>query len=276
MLFTVILYLLIFGTCLIAWIAHSADKTKKSKFETASLNTPNILIALIAGTWLCFPFLSFFFDIKEISNNWVILLPLIPCALALSCIYRHLAVDLEQVAKNNLFKISKVILGITITFFSANTASTYIERLTSVSPGVFAPFTLLVTLLLSFVLWLVVAQALLLLICSVLSIHHFYNNRKIPNHSTKIKKILPLLFITTVTTTFYAIPLTQKLILNIGISYLVEEWFVDQMYHVNLDKNDHIMCNKYLKDQQIILLPSGRVSVAKDGLNFITGPCNKE
>ncbi|PWW29757.1 hypothetical protein DFO74_1574 [Chromohalobacter israelensis] len=248
-----ILYWLIFYSALVGWYARTAPIIRgNSSVDFNRYMVPRILLSHVMAGYILLLILHAFSLLHE--NIWVLFFPVIATLASTEYFWIRLGNIRSKIIESITVKLGMITLGILIFFYFSSASGTHLELLTKVSPGVFGPFETLLTFTLSSVAWMVLVQ---------LSLTAFSVIYLIKLCLDKDDYIENMLFITVsgLTASFFLV-LGTKAIFNNAIPYIFEEHFVAHMYHSNEGLDKKLICSNIASSEQIVLLPSGGVSIA--------------
>jgi hypothetical protein len=206
--------------------------------------------------------------IAELSP-WYILFPIISILISMEFLWMRYRDRLNSIFKSLLFKPLVLVSATVIYFYVSSTVSTELELITSVSPSVFGPFSSLLEFMLSLVFWGLFVMMGLFGVLVLLFI--------LPRKSIS-KSERGLALITLLVGNYLVFLALVQFTFAVAIPYAFEELFVPNTYHSNKNKDNFRFCFNFPEDSQILLLPSGRVSIAtkdeqNEGWKFSVSEC---
>ncbi|WP_323752986.1 hypothetical protein [Marinobacter sp.] len=263
-----LIYWMVFYSALAGWYARTAPIIRNNGLvEFRKYIIPRILLA---HSFAAFILLFAFYFLSILDNNkWVLIFPALGTLAAVEYFWLRMGEWREKLISSLTVRIGSLISAVVVFFYFSSLASTHLERLTKVSPGVFDSFIYLLTIMLSSVVWVLLAQ-LLVTILSLLFL------LKIFVEKDDYAENLLFVFTSAVTAGFFLI-LAIDVVYKKAIPYALDNYFLDMMYHENKDLDDNLICSNLDPSQQVVILPSGRVSLAhpKDdgGIVFSVSDC---
>lgn len=248
-----IVYWMSFYAALKGWYDRTAPVIKRN--ESVEFNRymlPRILLPHVMAGYTLILILHVFSLLSE--NLWVLIFPALATLAATEYFWIRLGKVRSKIAESITVKIGLTILGLLIFFYFSAVSSTHLELLTKVSPGVFGAFEILLTFSLSSVAWIVLVQ-LSLIVFSLIYMVKLFRDK-----DDYIENLL-FTFVAAISSSFFLV-LTVKAIFNNAIPYILENHFVSNMYHSNEGLDKKIICINRELTEQIVLLPSGDISIA--------------
>lgn len=248
-----ILYWMTFYSALMGWWARTAPIVKDdSSVDFYRYMLPRILLPhVMAGYFLILIFHAFSL-LHE--NKWVLIFAILATLASTEYFWVRLGNVRSKIAESITVKIGLVIIGVFVLFHFSTISGTHLELLTKVSPGVFGPFENLLTFTLSSVAWIVLVQLSLTVFSLVFMIKLFLNK------DDYIENLLFVL-VSGITSSFFLVLATKTIFYN-AVPYIIENHFVVNMYHSNKGVDEKVICNNREPTEQIVLLPSGGLSIA--------------
>jgi hypothetical protein len=193
-----------------------------------------------------------------ISNNKLILIyPFITTLISIEFLWFKFTEVRQQVQSTLSIKFILIILAAVIAFYVTTFSSTYIEQLTGVSTGVFSPFIALISFILGITAWILLAQ------CILTSISLFYTYKIMKDEGPYLDNVFG--FFVCGVAVVYVLMFIQQSITKELLPFTIDTYFVETMYHPNVNLDEKIICTNLNLDTNIALLPSGKASVV--GLN---------
>lgn len=268
-----IVYWSSFYSALLGWYSRTRERINiDKKSDYIDYLTTRVLLAHIIASYI----LIFLFYILSIlkDNVWII------SFLALSVIatieyYWVRTGDLRsKVAESLTVKFIVLIVGVGIYSYCSSMSSTYIEQLTKVSPIIFSSFETLLTFTVGAVVWIFIIQL------SIVSLSFIYLLKLLTNKDNKFIENILVIFTSYIAAILF-LSMATTWIMGNAIPYMLNKYFVSQMYHSNEDLDGNKICNNRMKNENIVLLPSGDISIAtkKNGDNsewlFTIDVCEK-
>lgn len=249
----IILYWIIFYSLLAGWYSRTAQIIRRNKsIDFKRYIIPRILLAHVMASYslvLVFYFLSLLSE-----NTWALSFMAVAVLGSAEYFWIRLGEARAKLIKLLTVKIGLFVLAMIIAFYFSSASSTHLELLTKVSPGIFGPFEKLLTIILSSVAWIVLTQL------SLTALSLIYIVRLIIRKDDYIENFL-FVFFSAISSCLFLV-LAAKSIFDDAIPYVINNQFVPNMYHPNKGLDGTLICKNREPDEQIILLPSGGISVA--------------
>ena len=251
-----ILYWMTFYSMLAGWYARTAPSIKRNNnIDFNRYMIPRILLSHVMAGYILLLIFHAFSLLPD--NRWVLIFPILATLASTEYFWIRLGVIRSKIAESITVKLTLLTLGVVVFFYFSAISGTHLELLTKVSPSIFGPFENLLTFTLSSVAWIALVQ-LLLTLFSIIYMFKLYFEKD--NH---IENLL-FVFVSGLTGCFFLV-LGAKAIFNNAIPYILENHFVEHMYHTNEALDNTIICSNRERSEKIVLLPSGGVSVATLG-----------
>ena len=266
-----ILYWLIFYSALAGWYARTAPTIRdNNRVDFYKYMIPRILLPHVMAGYILLLIFHAFSLLHE--NRWVLIFPSVATLASTEYFWIRLGSIRSKIVESITVKLGLLTLGVLIFFYFSAVSGTHLELLTKVSPSVFGPFETLLTFTLSSVAWIVLVQ-LFLTAFSIIYMIKLYLDA-----DDYIENLLFVL-VSGLTVSFFLV-LGTKAIFSNAIPYIIDEHFVEHMYHPNEGLDKKVICSNRELSDQIVLLPSGGISIAtlnnEDEWVFTVDICERE
>ncbi len=230
---------------------------------------PRLSQTLSIYLYVCFFEILFLTDLS--GNLWAISLLIGGVLIGLEWICFVYRQQIKFLSETISFRISAILLITIVPLILSTEVGSYIEKLTGVTSLVFDDFGLLLTLALSILVWLLIAQ-IVFVIFSIVFIIQPTDNRK--DHVSAF-------FGTTLIIAAMTALLVMALIEKKAIPWLIDTQFINMMYHENHNlQGDQICKNPDLSTTSLVaLIPGGEVSIVtieNEQMRFKVERCVRE
>ncbi|GED43207.1 hypothetical protein [Cobetia marina] len=222
---------------------------------------PSVLLVLmlggVGGALLCY----FLYSNDELM--WAISITVILVIISIEYILYSHRDALKMIYGLLSTKIIALVMGVIVYFYFDSIVSSFLANLTGVSPIVFNQVVDVIVFFLSVSLWLLLVQVTMLIL--LVAVHMKSSSKKGNYNITEAFYATVFLLVS-----FFAILFSSAIMKDL-IELFFNEYFVKYTYYSNKLNGGGLMCNNLLEHEEVLLLPSGEVSIARldDNNNYI-------
>ncbi|MDH2293552.1 hypothetical protein [Cobetia sp. 1AS1] len=254
----VFIYWLVLLSGLLGWLCRVHDINSSSEGHRSwKKHIPSVLNFFMISALVFAYVYHVLFSVHH--NYYILIFVLVPFVVSLEYACILLRDKIFMLLRLFTIRIIFLVMGVLIVSYVNSISSGYIAQLTGVYPSVFDTFIYFFVFFLSGALWVVVVQFFLIL--ALLAFYLKYIEVKGKDLS------LSLFYICVVSLCIAFLSFVAHYLTHDFVRISFEKYFVQYSYHENKSSSGGFICKNLNGSERIVLLPSGRVSIVREGVD---------
>ncbi len=249
----IFLFWMTFYSGLLGWYSRKNELLAyQAEIDFKKYILPRLLLAHMLACYLLY---FLFYSLSSLdSYPWMLFFAVVGTLFAAEYFWIRLEGIKLAIYSSISFQWLALLIGVVVAFFAAVESGVYLEQMTQVPAGVFLPFYGLLILLLVLAVWALLMQFILI----IFSCAHMWHLSRKQHPYVERRSVVAVSALSTFVVMGMFIGLLDKKF----IPYMTEHHFVDWIYHDNTNLLDQVICTNLSANTQVVLLPTGQVSVA--------------